>query len=273
MFLLIFSDLRLFQDTMNKTYKCAINLTLLKFIGIYQFVDPKSLKVLGFNIFQLIHIILIIISTTVVIVGLTGFFFNINNSIDNSFDENMQLIFYITCLIVGNFKLIIIINYADKIWNLFYIINESFLRSNYCKKNFYKLINCGKSFRRLFFWYLFVFYMTSILWATRPIIINNRNSSQDLLTNNTLHLLKLSNLKYPITEEMYNRNYMKIYLMESIISVYSAYALVAFDLFLFAILRIISTQYELVTSAYKNLEHRAQNKSELKFYNNLINKF
>lgn len=241
----------------NKEYKYAINLTLFKIIGIYQLVDPKSPKIFGFNIFKFINTTLIIISTAVIVVGLTGFFYKINNTIDNSLEENMQLIFYIACITVGNLKLLTVIINAKELRNLFYMLNGSFLHSKYCQKNFYKLIYCGKGFHRLFPWYLFLFFMTAVTWVSRPIILNYQNSSKD-----TFYIAKVGNLKYPITEETYNRNYIAIYLIECIIPVYSAYALVVFDLFLIAILKIISTQYEIVASAYETLECTAKNESE-----------
>ncbi|VVC40829.1 Olfactory receptor, insect [Cinara cedri] len=49
--------------------------------------------------------------------------------------------------------------------------------------------------------------------------------------------------------------------MECIIPIFSAYGLVTFDLFLIAILKIISTQYEIVASAYETLAYKYKDDS------------
>jgi len=40
---------------------------------------------------------------------------------------------------------------------------------------------------------------------------------------------------------------------------YSAYGLVVFDLFIVALLQLLATHYEIISSAYENFKYKAEN--------------
>jgi len=104
--------------------------------------------------------------------------------------------------------------------------------------------------------------MTGFLWITIPIISNiliNDVINDESQINKSVEKINVLNLWYPITSKTYNSFYNVFYIMECVMVMYSAYGLVTFDLFLIAILQLISTQYEIISAAFENLKFEYKN--------------
>lgn len=241
---------------MNNEKKYAVNFMLFKLIGFYQMIDPNSPKLFGYNIYNRIHIGLLTFTSIMTVVGLSGVFYTTSSSADNGF-KDLQMLFYVGCITVGNWKLIVIIRNADKFWNLIGITHESYLSNKHCEGYSFKVINRGKRFTKMFPWYFFLFFMTSFSWITLPRIIDYHGESNETNTDE-IKRRNVVNLKYPISDKTYNTHYNIIYVMESVMCSYCAYGLVTFDLFIILLLQIISTQYEIVSSAYENFKFNAE---------------
>jgi len=204
--------------------------------------------------------ILVILTTSITVVGLTGFIYSTDVYINNDF-EDMQLLFYIACITVSNIKVVIIIYNSDEIRKLFDLSHESFLSNKYCKKK-YQMKNFKKQSVRTFVWYIFFFYSTALLWILLP-----NTKIIDETTNMIIRKNNVLNLKYPITVKTYNTYYNIFYVIESILTIYCGFELIMFDVFLLSTLQLISTRYEMVSSAYQNIVLNVQNESrELKYY-------
>lgn len=232
---------------MNSEEKYLINFTILKCIGFYQLVNPSSPKMFGYNVYRVIHISMVVLTTTVTVIGLTGFVYNNDEFINTSF-KDMQVLFYLACITVGNLKIFIVIYNADEIWKLFNIAHELFLSSKFCKMNYFKIKCCGEQAVRTLHCYLIIFCMTAILWILLPNIVN----TDEAFTNKNNRKLNVVNLRYPVTTETYNTYYNRFYVLEVILCSYCTFGLVLFDIFLFVMLQLISTEYDIVSSAYEN---------------------
>ncbi|CAI6361034.1 unnamed protein product [Macrosiphum euphorbiae] len=244
---------------MNTTEeKYAFNLTLFKTIGYYQMIDPNSKKIFGFNVYNVINITLVIFTSIMTVIGLSGFLYKSDNitSEENSF-KDIQMLFYLSCIVLGNLKIAITAYNADAIWELLNVAHESFLSNKYCKQDKYKLYNCGKRFARIFPWYFFMFIMTAVAWSVVPIVVNNHAATQN---NEHIYMTNIANLRYPITVKAYNTFYKGFYALEFIMVWYSAYGLVVFDLFIVALLQLLATHYEIISSTYENFKYKAENK-------------
>lgn len=233
----------------------AINLTLFKIIGFYQLIDPDAVKIYGYNIYKIINIMLVTITTVITVVGLSGYTYQIDNySLDDVF-KSMKTLFYIACITIGNVKMIIIICNAEKLLKLFNIAHESFFSNKYCRQKYFKLVHHGHRLSTIFIWYFILFMSTGIMWMIVPIVILNNHHVDNIQTQNNENIPKINviNLKYPISVNTYNKFYNTIYVIESVMTLYSAYGLVIFDIFLIAILQVISTYYEIISSAYEHI--------------------
>lgn len=244
---------------MNTDKKYAINLKILKIFGFYQLVDPDGTKMYGYNIYKIVHITLVAITTMITGLGLSGFTYKTNySSLDDIF-RTMQMIFYIACITVGNIKMMIIVCNVDKLWNVLNIAQETFFSNKYCRENYFKLVKHRNRFSFIFALYFFIFIMTGVSWCIVPIVVLNDHRVE----NNTKPLtnkINIINLKYPIPVNTYNEFYNTIYVIESIMVIYSAYGLALFDIFLFAILQLISAYYEIISSAYEHVQFASRRK-------------
>lgn len=245
---------------MNREKNHGINLTLLKVISVYQMLDPNTKRVFSINIYAFINMALVTITTIMTVVGLIGFVYKTDDSMDNGF-KKMQMIFYIFSILSGNLKIITILYNSKMIWKLLDITHKSFL-SNKCYETMYnyKLVNSWKQMLIYFRWYLLIFAITPVTWLTTPIIVNSNNANKEIQNNHTVHRVNVVNMMYPITEETYNKLYYAIYVMESVMCSYCGYSLVIFDLLIFTFLAIIATQYDMISCAYENLGLEAEGK-------------
>lgn len=102
--------------------------------------------------------------------------------------------------------------------------------------------------------------MAAFSWISMPNIINISNGKfynyENVRKNNVI------NLKYPISVGTYNTFFRVFYVMESVMISYVAYGLLTFDLFFIAFLLLISTQYEMISLAYKHLNYNNYNTSD-----------
>lgn len=245
----------------------AFDLTLFKTIGYYQMVDPNTKKIFGFNIYNVINITLVIFTSIMTLIGLSGFLYKVDSIAyeENSF-QNIQMLFYLSCISLGNLKIAITVYNADAIWKLLNVAHESFISNKYCKQDKYKLNISGKQFVRIFPWYFFLFFMTAVSWSIVPIVVNNQVESKETQNNENIYMTNVANLRYPITVKTYNTYYKSFYALEFILVFYCAYGLVVFDLFIVALLQLLATHYEIISSAYENFKYKAENKNgELKY--------
>lgn len=252
----------------NTEKNYAFDLTLFKTIGYYQMVDPNSKKIFGFNICNVINITLVIFTSIMTVIGLSGFLYKFDNvtSEENSF-KNIQMFFYLSCIWLGNLKIATTVYNADAIWNLFNVAHESFLSNKYCKQDkIYKFHDSGKQFARIFPWYFLMFIMTALAWSIVPIVVNNQAAINETQNNENIYMTNIANLRYPITVKTYNTFYNGFYALEFIMVWYCAYGLVVFDLFIVALLQLLATHYEMISSAYENFINKAENENgELKY--------
>lgn len=248
------------MNTTEKSY--AFNLTLFKTIGYYQMIDPNSKKIFGFNIYNVINITLVIFTSIMTVIGLSGYFYKADNITYEEYGfKDLQMLFYLSCICLGNIKISITIYNADAIRKLFNVAHESFLSNKYCNQDKYKLNICGKKFARIFPWYFFLFFMTAFSWSIVPIvtIVNYHVTNEETNCNENIYMTNIANLRYPITAKTYNTFYKSFYALEFMMVWYSAYGLVVFDLFIVALLQLLATHYEIISSAYENFKYKAEN--------------
>lgn len=92
-------------------------ITLLTIIGIYQMVNPNGLKIISTNIYKLINICLVVLTTILLLMEIFSIFYNIEVTVQSHNGLiDVQKLFYILCTITGNLKIIFIIRNSNSIW-------------------------------------------------------------------------------------------------------------------------------------------------------------
>ncbi|XP_060849480.1 odorant receptor 67a-like [Rhopalosiphum padi] len=248
------------MNTTEKNY--AFDLTLFKIIGYYQMIDPNSKKIFGYNIYNVINMAIVIFTSIVTVIGLSGFFYKPDNiTYEKISFKDIQILFYLACIMIGNLKIAITIYNAKAIWKSFNVAHESFLSNKYWKQNKHKINNCGKKFARIFPWYFFMFLMTAFAWSIVPIVVNNHVASKETQINENIYITNIANMRYPITAKTYNKFYKIFYVSEFIVVCYSAYGLAVFDLLILGLLQLMATHYEIIASAYENFICKIENEN------------
>lgn len=192
---------------------------------------------------------------------MSGNVFGTDGRVDHDF-KDLQLLFYIGCMTIVNVKLIMVMCNSEQIFYLFTVVHKSFLTSEHCKKNWHKIVNCGRQFRRIFPFYLFFFFMTGILWTTMPVIVNNYTAIGEIQNDSsTSRKRNIVNLRFPVTVSTYNTFYGVFFSVECLLVSYCTFGLVTYDLFLIALLLITSGHYEIVSSAYENFDFKSKHKN------------
>lgn len=222
-------------------------------------VDPNCAKVFGYNAYVVVNVLFIAFTTTVIATGLSGIFRDGHVSSDNGgLHAYMKPLFFVGCVTVGNLKTYIVVRNADRVRALFGVADQSFLLGGRRQPIHPKLVSSGRRFNRLIFpWYFLTFFITALLWITIPIVVNNCGQHP---ADGAWIRKNVINFWYPVTADTYDRFYYVFYAAEGLMVVYSTYVLVAFDLFLIAILQLMAAQYEIMSAAYERLDFKNGNK-------------
>lgn len=245
---------------MNNKQTYTTYLTLFKQFGFYQIVDPNSSKILGFNVFKLISILLTVTTTLMTAIGMFG----VINEIDIGF-KDIQMLYLVACILVGNIKITSVLFNANRIFKLFDTAQTSFLLSKHSKHNVKNVKS--KCFKKTFPWYFFLVLSSLVLCITTPVVLNLLGDKTQVITN--ARKPNFFNFKYPFTTKIYNSFYKEFYLIETIMIIYPVYCMIITDLFLLATLQLLSNYYEIVSSAFKNFEAVSET-GELQFYKKTV---
>lgn len=220
-------------------------------------VDPHSQKIFGFNVYHFVNIVFIIFTTSMTILGLSGFFYKVHNINYNHNDVDIIfLIFYIVCITIGNLKVIIIMFKARQLRNVLEITDESFLSNTFSKRNYYKIVKCSGLLSKFFNLYFIFLLLTLTSYAIVPIVLNARSINGTTQNTETIQKINIINLRYPFTVETYNAFFKIFYASECIILFYIGFGVFALDLLSMTVLVVISAQYKLIASAFEVLEYR-----------------
>lgn len=246
---------------MSKRNICTIDTTLFRRFGLHQIVNPNGPKKFGFNKYILIHIALFIFMMILTIIGISGYIYDFGES-TNKFHItiiDMQFFCAIDCIFLASSKILTIFFYRNKMFNLFNIMHESFFLSKQCKKN-YDHVKFKKHYKKTFYLNLCFLIGSIFLWIISPIILILINSFS---TKPQTYIRKpnIVNFNYPVSNYTYNLYYTIFYILEGIITIYSVYCIVLFDVFMYAILQLIANYYTVVSYTFEHFDFKIKNKN------------
>lgn len=227
----------------------AIDTRLFKLVGFYQMVDPNGSKIFGYNAHSFVHVLMVAFTWSYTLVGLSGVIYRPDGApLAYSF-KDMQTLFYLACITVGNLKMVTIVRNAGAIWDLFSDVPAAAGRAPAISR----LAECRKRFARIFPWYVFMFANTAFAWIIMPVVLDRGSRPAAGRRTNVV------NLRYPVAAETYDGYYAAFFAMECVVTSYSAMGLVLFDVFLIALLQLTSAQYEIVSSSYESVARVNEN--------------
>lgn len=244
----------------TKENEYIFNLKLSKLMGLYQILDPNTIRIFGHNVY---HIGLVFVSLYMMAISMLcpiGLFYLMNDI--NAF------VFYLGCIqnyVFSCYKIINLLYYSNDIWKCTDISSVKFLSYRYYNRSIFK--NWQTRSIRLSNIYVSLSVIATLFW-----LIISKSLSKNIVTIKNLdgsfskYRMNIFNLYLIASDETYNRYFNAFYLIESIIGVAFLYFSILFDVLMVMMCFSLSCQLETICDAIKSLGYRYSNKDVLSMY-------
>jgi len=234
------------RDDQNNLF----NITLAKYMGIYQMLDPQTTRFRGLNVYHIVMIFIILfLCVFAVIINISVVYYWTDNmllSID--FIWKGMIMLYACCPIW------VIVNYSNDIWDCLSITCYGF--TSYSLRYRHILDRCKE--RSVFittaitFLYFtsFVIYIVSSLTLLNDIIpVKNRDGSISNYQHNIINLYLL------VSDDTYNAHYNIFYMLEVLILVFVIIPYCIFDFVTVTLCLAIRCQWQMICTAFESIGH------------------
>lgn len=215
----------------------------LKYIGVFKFLNPQSPKIYDINIYKLIAKIELFFSTFSLILTSFSIYYS-------SYDMNLCVpyIFYFVSIFEKSLFQYCIIKYSDNIWDFMHVTYKNFIFFNSpIKEQFSTEPSKYKTAMRTT---LYIWVLVSITWIFTPLI--QQKNYRTVNFKNIIYNYRYSvfNFIIPITDEIYNKYFIIIYVIEAVVMICFIHMAIVYDSIV--ITSCISVEYQLqrIASSY-----------------------
>jgi len=241
----------LIMDVQNERNH-VFNIRLAKFIGLYQILNPETLKYRGINIYHIVVafnlLYMGVISIMMNIIGVYCWSVNLPLSMD--YFWKAESMFYLI------YKWFVIVRYSDAIWNCLSVTRYDF--TSLSSQNRQTLDN----WRRRSVWlttFIATMYLSSLVsYLSSSLVFSNEKlpvKNHDGSIGN--YRQSVMNLYFIVSDETYNAQYNTFYIIESAYLALSTVLFFTFDLLLISLYFALCCQIKLVCSAFESLGHKS----------------
>lgn len=224
-----------------------IHIRLMKIIGLYKLLDPKTSKLLGVNVFKLYSILPILYLLLINIMYCMSIYYS-----RNDFTEVIKYTSVLVATFYSMVKLCYFIKNSDALFELISFASIHFL--SYCSHKKSTLIKGRKISKIVSNTFTFSWIAITIVWMLSPIMMKNNylivkkhNSTYEQYHYNMLNII------FPVTTKFYNDNFFIFYAIESILIIIYGYVMVIYDFLVVSTCITIIYQLKLILSSYSNL--------------------
>lgn len=238
-----------------------INVRLMKLIGFYQLLNPKTpTKLFGYNVFRLVGKMSLLYIVLMIVACIISIYYALY---DSEAVINYTMIIVVNCLAL--FKLYFIIRNANVLWDLMSVTFIDFLPYSGHYKSI--LIRARALSTKTSTIVSLCWLAVISVWILTPITIQGNYmlvKSKDLQSYSR-YRCNVANLIYPVTDEFFNDNFGVFYLLETVLSIVYGYAMMAFDFLIISMGLTIIYQIKMVALSYSSLDgHNNIIKTDLK---------
>ncbi|XP_060857454.1 uncharacterized protein LOC132935036 isoform X1 [Metopolophium dirhodum] len=243
------------------------NIKFTKLIGLYQMVDPNSIKCRGRNIYHVVMwcvmLYVFIVSMILVLSGLYNWSVNIPISID--YICKAVNTFYLT------YKMCVIIRHSNTIWNCLSITRYDF--TSFSNRNKHILDH----WRERLTWFMTMYttmYFTAIVNYSVATLAFSEVKSPVRNHEGSIEYYRMNNMNFYLiaSEDTYNSHYNKFYFIETLFVFITAMFFLLFDLLLVILCFGMSCQLEMICSAYESVGHKSLRDQHSSIYSTDENK-
>lgn len=224
-----------------------IHIWLMKITWLYQLLNPNTFKLIGYNVFILGSILLILYLLIINLMYFTSIYYSRNN-----FTEVVKYISVLVATLFSMFKLCYLIRNSDALFKLMNFMLIHFL-SHYSHQKSY-LVRAREITIIISNIFTFSWIAIVIIWILSPIMINDNYIN--IKSNNGTYLqyrYNMLNLIFPVTTKFDNDDFFVFYLMESILIIIYGYVMIIFDFLIVSTCLTIIYQLKTILSSYRKL--------------------
>jgi len=228
--------------------KTSCNIRLLKIMGLYQILDPKSDKLFGYNIYHIAVILAIsYVCPFSVMLFVDGIYFWNYYKVESII--HLSIAGYILFLC---YKMMKIIRHSDKLWECLSITRFDLLS---CSDQYNKPMEVCRKRSILYMYTHAVFsYFPVFCWVICPLIFNNIfYTISDIKGSTNNYHMNVINVYVFISDETYNEFFGVFYVIEIIFTILTVMFLNIFNIHFITMCMAISGQLQTICSAFESV--------------------
>ncbi|KAL4098209.1 hypothetical protein QTP88_022856 [Uroleucon formosanum] len=230
----------------------VFNIKLAKCIGLYQILDPGTVKFRGQNIYHIVAAcILLVMCVNSVLLNVSSLYYGTNNisiSVDCFWKAETSL--YLI------YKIWIVVSHSNDVWNLLSITRYDF--TSFSLRNRH-ILDCWRD-RSVLLTTMFAimyscfsaFYLVSTLVFRNDILpVKNHDGSVGFYRQNVMNFYLI------VSDETYNAHYTTFYFVEALYLAIMVISFLIFDIVLVTLCIAICSQMQMICFAFKSVGHKS----------------
>ncbi|XP_029348644.1 uncharacterized protein LOC107883037 [Acyrthosiphon pisum] len=228
------------------------NIKLARLTGLYQMLDPDTIKCRGRNIYHVVMscvlLYMCLISMILMISGVYYWTVNIPISIDY-FWKSVSTFYTI-------YKTSIIIRHSNDIWNCLSITRLDF--TTFSNRNRQVLDRWRERLSWLTTIYAIIYTMSVVSYLVFTLVFNegktpvkNHDGSIGYYRQNVMNFYLM------VSDETYNAHYYKFYFIEALFAAFMGFFFFIFDFLLVTLCFSMCCQMRIVCSAFESVGHKS----------------
>lgn len=225
----------------------VFNIKLSKYIGLYQILDPSTVKFYNCNVFRIFIIFASVFILSISLLCPMGFYHLMNDVIAFTFYLGV-----VEQFLISVYKALHIVYYSSDLWKI--ILNTSYALFSYAfyNRNIFKYWQ--KHSLNVIVLYIMAICFNLVIWTITPFIFNNTLISVKNLDNSySYYRLNILNVYLPIPAELYNIYFNVFYIMDSTILVSYLICTTIHDIFKIMTCYTLVCQLETVNDGFQTL--------------------
>ncbi|CAI6373144.1 unnamed protein product [Macrosiphum euphorbiae] len=230
----------------------VFNIKLAKIIGLYQMLDPGTVKCRGRNIYHIVTscALLYMCLISMILILSILYYWNVNIPISMDYFWKVVTSFYII------YKTWIIIHYSDDVWNCLSITRYDFTtlsnRSRHILDRWRERLAWLTTIYAIMYITSVVSYMIfTLAFSEGTTPVKNPDGSIGYYRQNAINLYLI------VSDETYNAHYYVFYFIETLVVAIVVLYFLIFDILLVTLCFGICCQMEIVCSAFESVGHNS----------------
>ncbi|CAI6373122.1 unnamed protein product [Macrosiphum euphorbiae] len=236
----------------------VFNIKLAKIIGLYQMLDPGTVKCRGRNIYHIVTscALLYMCLISMILILSILYYWNVNIPISVDYFWKAMDSFYII------YKTWMIIHYSNDLWNCLSITRYDFTtlsnRSRHILDRWRERLVWLTTIYAIMYLTSTVSYLSiTLAFSGDKLPVKNHDVSIGYYRQNCHESMKSMNLYLIVSDETYNALYYMFYFVEALFGVFMGLYFLIFDILLVTLCFGMCCQMEIICSAFESVGHKS----------------